>query len=603
MYDAIQVTKTASSVRTSAVTHQKTLHSLITALWPASSILARRIAFPLVLITAGPMLAHPCARRSGTWSATGDLTIARRRRGNLLSLTAAATLLLLILASATVFGGSATWKLNPTDGFWGTASNWTPATVPDGPDDTATFNVSNGTGVTLDDETEVNGIVFDSGASSFTTAVVCFASFPTFVTISGLGITNDSGITQNFVIGMPDLGNEVDASLIQFTNSATAGNLIAFTNTGGPTHYHPYNGVTSFYDTSRAGTSTFTNNGSTDVFALGGITEFFDSATADSAIVIANGSAVTHAAGGSTNFENTSTAGNATLLVNGGSAGGLGGTILFEDDSSGGTARVEVFGIGTGDTSNGNLDLSFHNAPGVTIGSIEGNGAVFLGSSNLAVGSNNLSTTFSGIIQDGGIGGGTGGSLTKIGTGTLVLTNTSTYTGGTTINSGTLLVQNRSGSGTGGGAVQVDAGILGGRGTIAGAVTLGTGSGAGAVLAPGRRGGKPGNPLTIQNTLTFKSDATYRIGLNSVHAVADNVIANGVTIDGAALFSFVGSGYAHLPLGAVFVVIENTSGTPIAGTFTNLTDGSAFTANGNTFRASYEGGDGNDLTLTVVPQP
>jgi hypothetical protein len=40
---------------------------------------------------------------------------------------------------------------------------------------------------------------------------------------------------------------------------------------------------------------------------------------------------------------------------------------------------------------------------------------------------------------------------------------------------------------------------------------------------------------------------------------------------------------------------------PIAGTFANLPDGSIITIKGNNLRASYEGGDGNDLTLTVVP--
>ena len=63
------------------------------------------------------------------------------------------------------------------------------------------------------------------------------------------------------------------------------------------------------------------------------------------------------------------------------------------------------------------LDISQHNAPGVTTGSIEGSGLVFLGGVNLTVGTNNLSTTFSGLMQDGGISGGTGGSLTKTGTG------------------------------------------------------------------------------------------------------------------------------------------------------------------------------------------
>jgi hypothetical protein len=37
------------------------------------------------------------------------------------------------------------------------------------------------------------------------------------------------------------------------------------------------------------------------------------------------------------------------------------------------------------------------------------------------------------------------------------------------------------------------------------------------------------------------------------------------------------------------------------GTFANLADASTITIGSNTFRADYEGGDGNDLTLTVVP--
>jgi len=57
----------------------------------------------------------------------------------------------------------------------------------------------------------------------------------------------------------------------------------------------------------------------------------------------------------------------------------------------------------------------------------------FLGTENLTVGSNKLSTTFSGVIQDGGLNNVTGGSLTKIGKRKLTLTNANTYTGGTTI--------------------------------------------------------------------------------------------------------------------------------------------------------------------------
>ena len=64
---------------------------------------------------------------------------------------------------------SATWNLNPTSGDWNTAANWTPNTVPNGPDDIATFGVSNQTDITLSiTATEVNELIFNPGASAFT---------------------------------------------------------------------------------------------------------------------------------------------------------------------------------------------------------------------------------------------------------------------------------------------------------------------------------------------------------------------------------------------------------------------------------------------------
>jgi autotransporter-associated beta strand protein len=251
---------------------------------------------------------------------------------------------------------------------------------------------------------------------------------------------------------------------------------------------------------------------------------------------------------------------------------------------------VEVFDFGY-------LDISGHNDSGVTVGSIEGTGDVFLGANNLSVGSNNRSTTFSGLIQDGFSGTG-GGSLTKIGRGTLILTGANTYTGGTTIEEGQLLVDNTTGSGLGSGSVQVNAGRLGGNGTIAGAVTLGTGSGAGATLAPGERCDDLGT-ITIQGPLTFNSDSRYNCGLKTRrHAVVDTVVANGVTINGGQFVIAAHSGSA-LPHGTILTVIDNTAATPIAGTFGNLADGSIFTIGNNTYQVSYEGNDGNDLTLTV----
>ena len=232
-------------------------------------------------------------------------------------------------------------------------------------------------------------------------------------------------------------------------------------------------------------------------------------------------------------------------------------------------------------------------------GSIEGEGAVFLGAKKLSVGNNNLDTLFSGVILDLPSNGKTG-SLHKIGHGTLTLTGANLYTGETVVNGGTLLLNNKTGSATGTSQVQVNAGRLGGRGTVAGAVTIGGGSVPGAVLTPGRSGSKT-DILTIQGALTFQLNSTYKCELKSSAASADKVVANGVTINSGAQFSLIDLASAVLPTGTVFTVIDNTSANPISGTFSNLADGSMFPVGSNTFQANYEGGDGNDLTLTVVP--
>jgi hypothetical protein len=79
------------------------------------------------------------------------------------------------------------------------------------------------------------------------------------------------------------------------------------------------------------------------------------------------------------------------------------------------------------------------------------------------------------------------------------------------------------------------------------------------------------------------------------------VIATGVTIASGAQFSFKQLGNKQLTAGTVFTAIDNTSANPISGTFANLPDDSTFVVGSNTYQAEYQGGDGNDLSLTVVP--
>jgi len=256
-------------------------------------------------------------------------------------------------------------------------------------------------------------------------------------------------------------------------------------------------------------------------------------------------------------------------------------------------ARVELDG-------NGLLDISIRRPPGVEIGSVEGDGEIYLGANNLGIGANNLSTQFSGHIQDGGSNNLPGGAIMKMGSGTLTLTGANTYTGGTRVRGGALQVSNTEGSGTGTGTLQVDAGIFSGSGTISGAVTIGNRSGARANLQPGF-GANKAVTLTLQNALTFKSDGTYTSRLNTKKANTDKVVANGVTIEEGALFNFRTIGNQKLMVGKVLTVLSNTAASAINGAFTNLVDGSTVTVGVNKLQVSYEGGDGNDLTLTVVP--
>jgi outer membrane autotransporter protein len=111
----------------------------------------------------------------------------------------------------------------------------------------------------------------------------------------------------------------------------------------------------------------------------------------------------------------------------------------------------------------------------MTAGSIAGAGNYNLGSKEFTVGLNNESTTVSGIVADGGAGGGTGGSLIKAGVGTLTLTANDPYSGGTRVVAGILAIGDAAHPGatlSGGGTVMIQPGAtLGGYGSVTGPVT------------------------------------------------------------------------------------------------------------------------------------
>ena len=212
------------------------------------------------------------------------------------------------------------------------------------------------------------------------------------------------------------------------------------------------------------------------------------------------------------------------------------------------------------------------------------------------------SSAYNGILRDGGTVSVL--SVEKNNAGTQVLAGVNTYTGATTINAGSLLVGSANVGSLGNTAVTVNAGTLGGTGSIAGTVAVGNGTGtADALLSAGDGAGSIGT-LTLTNALSLNADSNFVFEYNGTAATADQVAANGVTINAAAVFSFSDINPGTLFSGTTFVVINNTSGNAISGTFLNLVNGSTFISGANEFAVNYSGGvGGNDLVLTVVPEP
>ncbi len=232
-------------------------------------------------------------------------------------------------------------------------------------------------------------------------------------TAANAEIDNEASITF-FNSSTAGNANILNNSGINFKDAATAGNS-TITN----------NSSMEFWVSSTAGSSTITNNNGSRIY-------FADNTTAANAVITNNGDM---------GFFGVSSAGNAVITT------GNGGDLYFRDDSN--PYHAQLIANGTGYVDFSGNDASTVTGTAVTVGSIAGSGTFYLGQIDLVTGVNNISTTVTGLISDGGWFASTGASLTKIGTGTLSLLSPNAFTGGANIDAGILVAGNSSALGGG----------------------------------------------------------------------------------------------------------------------------------------------------------
>ena len=319
---------------------------------------------------------------------------------------------------------TAAWSTTPTGGNYANAANWNGGVVPNGETATAVFGASTQSNLVITPGTPttyaIAGWTFSAGAPNYTFNLNNNATLGFW----GTGITNNGTGT----IAVTNNGN------VNFFGSSTAGPATTTITNGS-------SGYLRFYDTSTAGGANITNNnymwlygnstaGSATITNNFGLT-FFNSSTAGNANITNNSYLY---------FQNSSTAGSANVTNT--------GTLRFYNNSTGGSAAIIT---GAGATTDFSTSTGPNGDGKLSAGSIAGGGSYMLGSNQLTVGSNGLSTEVTGVIS------GTG-SLVKTGSGTLTLSGINVYSGGTTINGGTLQIGTAANTGAVSGAVTVNAG-------------------------------------------------------------------------------------------------------------------------------------------------
>lgn len=431
--------------------------------------------------------------------------------------------------------------IGTTSGLWSVASNWSAGLPVDG--DKLGFSTS--TNTTLNNDLTnllVRGITFNSGASAFTMS-------GNAIRLSG-DITNNSTAAQS--IGMPIILT-ANTTVTSNTGAITLGGVISesggsFSITKAGTGALTLSGANTFSggfvqgagDTYISGLGTPTSGAlGTGVVTLAGGRIIYNSGTTAlyNHLVAQTGSTTTFLEATSHSlylYGDLSGSGNIILDANtnyngirlAGDNSGFTGTLTLSSTGSSARHKFESANAGSAAAKwifNGPTDSGSMNFGTGTIhfGEFSGNANQIrnnaTGTATLSVGALNTDSTFSGVISSVG-----SLALTKVGTGTLTLSGTNTYTGATSIQNGTLKFTGNK-SGTGQVTVQ-SGGTLAGTATVAGPLTLESGGS----IAPGNNGT---GTLTLSGNATLNSGGNLQFELGSP-ASSDKIALTGTTFTG-----------------------------------------------------------------------
>jgi autotransporter-associated beta strand protein len=254
--------------------------------------------------------------------------------------------------------------------------------------------------------------------------------------------------------------------------------------------------------------------------------------------------------------------------------------------------------LGTLDLNGRNQQIAGLNSTAGTNATASNNSVTSATAATLTLGGAGNYSFGDGTAANSGVIGGAI-SLVKEGSGTQTLGDTNTYTGTTTVNSGTLIINGNISTSL---TTIKSGGTLGGSGYVGGLSVEG-----GGTLAPGN---SPGILNVGSTSLATLSTFAVEINGNTVSTQYDQLNVTG-TMSLAGLLS-VTMGYTPAD-SALFFIIAN-DGLPtdaITGTFSNApVDGGIYKLGGQDFKISYFGDSGtnsfiggNDVVLMAIPEP